>query len=65
MYNGPHGAVVAAVLPSAIEINVRALRAREDTVLGVPGEALQRFTETARIVTGNADAKAEDAAVSA
>jgi len=29
MFNGPHGAVVAACLPAAIRVNVRALRARD------------------------------------
>jgi len=53
MYESPHGAVCAALLPHAMEVNIRALRARG-------GEALARYAAVARILTGRASAAAED-----
>jgi alcohol dehydrogenase class IV len=53
MWNAPHGAVCAALLPHAIEINVDALRRRE------PGR-LARFDEVARLLTGGPHAVAAD-----
>lgn len=50
----PHGAVCAAVLASAIEINLRAARER---AAGMP--ALPRFTELAVLLTGDPSAPAE------
>jgi alcohol dehydrogenase class IV len=57
MWTAPHGAVCAAVLPHAMDVNVRALRQRAPE-----GEALRRYGEVARILTGNPHAAAEDAA---
>ena len=57
MFDGPHGAVVAATMPAAITINVRALRAREPQ-----HDSLRRYTEVARMLTGNGEATAEDGA---
>jgi alcohol dehydrogenase class IV len=54
MYPAPHGAVCAALLPYVFEVNVRALRARDPG-----GEALRRYDEIARIVTGTPAAKAD------
>ena len=55
MFRAPHGAVCAAVLPHAMEINVRALRER------APGSAaLRRYDEVARLLTGNPQATAEE-----
>jgi alcohol dehydrogenase class IV len=55
MFPAAHGAVCAALLPHVMEMNIRALRARQ------PGnEALRRYDEVARIVTGRADATAAD-----
>src|SRR5450432_147969 len=51
----PHGAVCAAVLPCAMEVNVRALHARAPA-----GEALRRYDEVARLLTGRPHAGAED-----
>lgn len=48
MFPGPHGALCAALLPYAMEINVRALRERPSE-----SEILQRYDEIARILTGN------------
>jgi alcohol dehydrogenase class IV len=58
MFDAPHGALCAALLPHATAVNVRALRQRAPD-----GPALSRYTEIARLLTGNAAAQAEDAAV--
>jgi len=56
MFPAPHGAVCAAVLPHALDVNVRALRQR------APGsDALRRYDEVARLLTGNPHATAGDA----
>lgn len=53
----PHGAVCAATLPAVMRVNVRALAERmPDSVY------VERYTEVARIITGKADATAEDGA---
>jgi len=55
MFDAPHGAVCAALLPHVMEVNLRALRAR------VPSsEALGRYQTVARLLTGRPDAVAED-----
>jgi len=56
MFPAPHGAVCAAVLPHAMEVNVRALRQRAPE-----SQALRRYGEVARLLTGNPQAIAEDA----
>jgi alcohol dehydrogenase class IV len=56
MFDAPHGAVCAALLPHAVEINVEALRSR------APGsEALRRYDTVARLLTGRPHANADDA----
>lgn len=55
-FAGPHGAICARLLPLVIEANVAALRARAPA-----SPALARYDEVARLVTGRADARAEDA----
>jgi alcohol dehydrogenase class IV len=55
MFPAPHGAVCAALLPHAMEINVRALRGRDSA-----GPALARYRQVARWLTGDANACAED-----
>ncbi len=56
MFPAPHGAVCAQLLPRAMQVNVRAMRARE------PGSiSLERAAEVARLLTGHASARAEDA----
>lgn len=55
MFDSPHGAVCAALLPHVMAINVRALAARDPD-----GEALQRYDEVAQILTGDPDATAAD-----
>jgi alcohol dehydrogenase class IV len=54
----PHGAVCAAILPYGMEVNLRALRARAPE-----SAALGRYLDVARMLTGRADATAEDAVV--
>lgn len=58
MFDAPHGAVCAALLPHVMQMNVRALRARQPN-----SDALVRYEEIAQIVTGNPDATPFDAVV--
>ena len=55
MFEAPHGAVCAALLPATLEVNLRALRARAPS-----HPALPRFQEVAVLLTGRADARAEE-----
>jgi alcohol dehydrogenase class IV len=50
----PHGAACAALLVATIEANVRALRARQPD-----SQALARYEQAARLLTGRADATIE------
>ena len=55
MFPAPHGAVCGRLLPFVIEANVRALMERD------PGsQALRRYDEIGRIVTGSPDATSAD-----
>lgn len=55
MLDAPHGAICAAVLPSGVDVNIRALRQR------APGHmALSRYREIAHILTANERAEPED-----
>jgi alcohol dehydrogenase class IV len=55
MFSAPHGALCAAVLPHAMEVNIRALAA------GAPESlALRRYDEIARLLTGEPHAVAAD-----
>ncbi len=57
MFPAPHGAVCAALLPGVMEANVRTLRER------APGcDALRRYDEVARLLTGRPQATADDGA---
>ncbi|MEK7406635.1 MAG: iron-containing alcohol dehydrogenase [Acidobacteriota bacterium] len=56
MFDAPHGAVCAALLPHAMAVNIRALRSRAPE-----SEALTRYAAVARILTGRPDAAAEEA----
>jgi len=51
----PHGIVCARLLPIVMEVNLSALRSRAK---GSP--ALARYDETARLLTGNSSARAEE-----
>jgi len=55
MSNAPHGAICAALLPHVMEANLRALRQREPR-----HDALRRYEEVGRLVTGKAAANADD-----
>jgi alcohol dehydrogenase class IV len=55
MFDAPHGAVCAAVLPHAMEINIRAVRERGGK------NTLNRFDEVARLLTSSPTATAHDA----
>lgn len=57
MFPAPHGAVCAALLPFVIEVNLRAARARTPNA-----PTAHRYAEIARLLTGRADATADDAA---
>jgi alcohol dehydrogenase class IV len=55
LFDAPHGAVCAALLPHVMEVNLRALRAR------APGsEALGRYEIVARLLTDRPEAAPED-----
>ena len=56
MYDAPHGAVCAALLPGVCAANVQALRQRAPQ-----HPALQRYAELATLLTGDAAATVEDA----
>ena len=55
-FPAPHGAICAAVLPHAMEVNIEALRRRAPESL-----ALRRYDEIARILTRQPHAIADDA----
>jgi alcohol dehydrogenase class IV len=55
MFNAPHGAICAALLPRVMEANVRTLREREPD-----NKALRRYDAVARYLTGDAIATADD-----
>jgi alcohol dehydrogenase class IV len=55
MFNAPHGAVCAALLPHGMLVNLRALRARAPE-----SESLTRYQTVARLLTGHPDAEAGD-----
>jgi alcohol dehydrogenase class IV len=55
MFPAPHGAACAALLPHAMAVNIEALRSRAPE-----SEALRRYGEVARLVTGNPGATAAD-----
>ena len=55
MFPAPHGAVCAALLPYVMAANLRALRARSPD-----NDALRRYAEIARLVTGNPAATADE-----
>jgi alcohol dehydrogenase class IV len=53
-FPAPHGAICAAILPNGMEINLCALRTRAPQ-----SEAVERYEQVARILTGKAEATAE------
>jgi alcohol dehydrogenase class IV len=59
MFDAPHGAACAALLPHAMRVNIRALRARASE-----SEALRRYETVARVLTGDAAVSPEDGVAS-
>jgi alcohol dehydrogenase class IV len=55
MFQAPHGAVCAALLPRVMTANLTALRARSPS-----SETLRRYDQVAQCVTGSVSAKADD-----
>ncbi|MEM7033326.1 MAG: iron-containing alcohol dehydrogenase [Chloroflexota bacterium] len=55
MFEGPHGAICAALLPDAMAINIQALQDRLPE-----SDSLYRYLEIAQLLTGNIEATAED-----
>lgn len=55
MFSAPHGIVCAKLLPHVMEANVKALKLRS-----ADNPAMQRYDQVARILTGSADARAEN-----
>ncbi|HWX22096.1 MAG TPA: iron-containing alcohol dehydrogenase [Candidatus Binatia bacterium] len=55
MFSAPHGAVCAALLPHVMESNLHALRQRQ-----AGSEALGRYEEVARLLTGKPGAQADE-----
>jgi alcohol dehydrogenase class IV len=55
LFPAPHGALCAALLPHAMEINLRALQERQPD-----SESLLRYETVARLLTGNTTTSAED-----
>jgi alcohol dehydrogenase class IV len=53
MFDAPHGALCAALLPHAMRVNIAALRG---------SQSLSRYTTAARTLTGRGDATPEDGA---
>jgi alcohol dehydrogenase class IV len=55
MFQAPHGAVCAALLPHVMEANIQALRTR-----GSDSDALRRYDEVGRFLTNDPKALADD-----
>jgi alcohol dehydrogenase class IV len=56
MYAAPHGAICARLLPTVVGVNIQALKERDRN-----GPGLGRYSEIARLLTGDPYAAAEDA----
>lgn len=56
MFPAPHGAICAALLPQVMAVNLHACRERLPA-----SDALARFDEVGRLLTGRTDATADDA----
>jgi alcohol dehydrogenase class IV len=55
MYDGPHGAFCARLLPIVMNVNLKGMRKRQED-----NPALGKYVETACLLTGNPHAKAEE-----
>ncbi len=56
MFDAPHGAICAALLPYVMDMNIRALRSRMPE-----SDALRRYDALGSLLTNKASAKADDA----
>lgn len=57
MFDAPHGAVCAVLLAPVMRVNIHALRERD-----AHGEAMRRYDEIARLLTGDSHVRADDGA---
>lgn len=57
MFDAPHGGICARLLPVVMRVNLRALRSRQPE-----SEALRRYDEIARLITGDPQATADTGA---
>lgn len=57
MFNAPHGAICAALLPHVMRANIYALRERD-----ARSEPLRRYDEIAHLITGDSHVRADDGA---
>lgn len=57
MFDAPHGAICAALLAPVMRVNIQALRERD-----AHGEAMRRYDEIARLLTGDPHVRADDGA---
>ena len=55
MYDAPHGALCAGLLPHVLEVNLRALQSRAPQ-----SPAINRYNEVARIITGKSTDRAAE-----
>lgn len=55
MYDAPHGALCAGLLPHVLEVNLKALNSRAPE-----SPAIRRYDDVARIITGNHAARARE-----
>ncbi|MEQ8224678.1 MAG: iron-containing alcohol dehydrogenase, partial [Candidatus Eremiobacterota bacterium] len=55
MFNAPHGAICARLLPAVMKFNAEVLNDREPS-----SPVISRFTEVAQLLTGNMSATIED-----
>ena len=55
MYNAPHGALCAGLLPHVLEANLKALQSRAPE-----SSAINRYDEVARIITGKSTGRASE-----
>jgi alcohol dehydrogenase class IV len=55
MFDAPHGAICAALLPHGMAVNIRAARARTPE-----GETVRRYETVARLLTGKPEVTAEE-----
>jgi alcohol dehydrogenase class IV len=56
MFDAHHGAVCGILLPAVVRMNIKVMKNRDPNNI-----ALERYTEIARLITGNLKAKNEDA----